>query len=609
MASAANLALDGADPRLKYSEAGSDEKHFSEKTGSAEDAVQRVIKPQERALHDKGVSYEEYAFYAEQTRAEQDAQAEAASRSRKMGFLQVLFPAQKGTQEEEAAAQSGRDLFSKYDFSKASQRAAVTDEEWANASRAMRNATQAAVFYLITTDILGPFGLPYAFGTLGYGPGAALFTVFGIVAGYSGYLIWMCFMGLDSFQFPVKSFGDLGYRLGGAPLRHFFNFLQAIQLILNVGLITISNGEALSQSANFKLCYIICCLVWAIIGFFIGQIRTLQKFGFIATAAVYINVAIMAISIAGAAKNGPLYSTYATAAGSTFDNGATVTPVNGVYPTKTTTGGLPTTDFGASVNGAAQAIFAFGGSLIFPEFASEMRRPRDFLKAMWGAQIFITAVYLAYGLALYSLQGGYVQNPSYLGIPGQGFQTAGNVLAMISAIIAAALYGNIGLKTVYNSILVDVFRAPSLQTQRGKIFWAGLIPLFWAIAFVIAAGIPAFSGLTGVVAAFCIATFTYSAPPAMAILYMVRRDSVLPGEGFDPNTGVTTRHDSGLKRIMRGFFSRKWWWLNTINLIICLAAVAMQGLAAYGSITVLRDAFDAGAANAFTCTSPLDSGA
>jgi hypothetical protein len=45
----------------------------------------------------------------------------------------------------------------------------ITDEEWTNASRALRTATRGAIFYLITTDILGPFGLGYAFATMGWG--------------------------------------------------------------------------------------------------------------------------------------------------------------------------------------------------------------------------------------------------------------------------------------------------------------------------------------------------------------------------------------------------------------------------------------------------------
>jgi hypothetical protein len=39
-------------------------------------------------------------------------------------------------------------------------RLAISDDEWTNASRAVRTATWAAIFYLITTDILGPFNVP-----------------------------------------------------------------------------------------------------------------------------------------------------------------------------------------------------------------------------------------------------------------------------------------------------------------------------------------------------------------------------------------------------------------------------------------------------------------
>lgn len=125
-------------------------------------------------------------------------------------------------------------------------------------------------------------------------PGIALFTVFGGLAAYSGYLLYQCFCGLDSYHFPVRSYGDLGFRLYGAWARYLFNALQAVQLLLNVGVICISNGQALSQAVRFKLCFAICTLVWAIAGFGLGQVRTLQKFGWLANIAVWINVACMA---------------------------------------------------------------------------------------------------------------------------------------------------------------------------------------------------------------------------------------------------------------------------------------------------------------------------
>ena len=62
-----------------------------------------------------------------------------------------------------------------------------------------------------------------------------------------------------------------------------------------------------------------------------------------------------------------------------------------------------------------------------------------------------------YGLFMYGYQGQYVVNPSYLGISKYSLQTAGNVFAMVSALIAAALYGNIGVKgtTTYAAFRID----------------------------------------------------------------------------------------------------------------------------------------------------------
>lgn len=224
-----------------------------------------------------------------------------------------------------------------------------------------------------------------------------------------------------------------------------FNILQAVQLLCNVGAIIISNGEALSEACKFKLCYAICCLVWALAGFILGQIRTLQKFSWLANVAVFINLAIMFITMGAAAHSPPLYSASASSAGYSI-NATLVTPVNGTYPPVQQSGGLPTHNFAASLNGAMQAVYSYGGSMIFPEFMAEMRRPRDFLKGMWGAQLFIYCCYMLYGLFMYAYQGQYLQTPSYLGISAYALQTAGNSLAIVSALIAATLYGNIGVK-------------------------------------------------------------------------------------------------------------------------------------------------------------------
>ncbi|KAL2201776.1 putative amino acid transporter [Sarocladium strictum] len=563
-------------------------------------------RPQARKLHDKNVSFEEYYYYAQKTRAEEDLQPQT---KREQSWLSILFPSKNSSGV--AQVDSHGDSHKGKNLADPRVRANISDEEWANASRALRTASRGAIFYLITTDILGPFGLPYAFATMGWGPGIALFTVFAVMAGYSGYLLWDVFLGLDSYQYPIRGFSDLGYRLYGPWMRHLFNLLQAIQLILNVGLIVISNGEALSQAAKFKLCFAICCLIWAVAGFVLGQVRTLQKFGWLANASVWINLICMFITMGGAAHSPPNYQGAAQAAGASIGDGSSVQPnAQGIFPPVTTTGGLPPSpEFYGSVSGAMQAIFAYGGSMIFPEFMAEMQRPRDFLKAMWCAQAFIYISYMFYGLFMYGYQGQYTINPSYLGISKYSIQTAGNAFAMASALIAAALYGNIGVKVIYNNILMEWFKAPSLNSRGGKLIFAAVIPIYWAIAFVIAAGIPNFSGLTSVVAAFCILQFTYTFPPLLSIAFWIKKYSMQQGEGWNPATGEVTRHDRGFGRAMRGFMggkeNRRRGFISIFNVLYCGGALAMAGLGAYASITVLKNAFAANTTNSYVCKSPL----
>jgi hypothetical protein len=49
-----------------------------------------------------------------------------------------------------------------------------------------------------------------------------------------------------------------------------------------------------------------------------------------------------------------------------------------------------------------------------------MRQPRDFIKAMWGAQFFIYTVYMVYGCYCYYYQGQYTYSISYQGVSPYG---------------------------------------------------------------------------------------------------------------------------------------------------------------------------------------------
>jgi hypothetical protein len=158
---------------------------------------------------------------------------------------------------------------------------------------------------------------------------------------------------------------------------------------------------------------------------------------------------------------------------------------------------------------------------------------------------------------------------------------------------------------VYNSIGVQLFKAPPLYTRSGKWIWAGLVPIYWSIAFVVGGAIPAFSGFVGFVSALCAMQFTYSFPPLLHVGLMAQMNAIGPNEGFDPATGPLARTDSGLRRIIRGFFAKAW-YINVLNVLYCLGALVCAGLGLWASIENLITVYSIPQLNAFTCTSPLN---
>ncbi|KAF2121933.1 oligopeptide transporter protein [Lophiotrema nucula] len=567
MAQPAALALDGGDPRLNNGPSG----------------------PTAKRLHDTSVTFEEYVYYAKLEREYEKSLPESAPAGTS---LRTILGRKQAIDHTASPVVAGSD---KNDEKHAVQQPVVADEEWHQASRALKTATWGALFYLITTDVLGPYSVPWALSQMGYGPGVVLYTIFGILAGYSGWQIWQMFLRLDSAQYPMKAFGDIAFRVYGRYSRYLINVLQSIQLVMNVGVIIIQNGQGLYQ-INSKICYVLCCIIWMLAGMVLGQIRTLQRFGWVANLAVWINIIVMILTMVYVAHNPPNY----TASEASNSRGEDFGPIK-------TYGGSPpySEGFRTGISGLMQAVYSYGGSMIFCEFISEMRKPSDFWKALIAAESFIFCAYLFFGLFVYSFHGEFVINPAYQGLTGH-MLTAGNVMGLITGLIAAALYGNIGVKVIYSNIFVELFNAPALDQKMGKIFWVFLIPIYWATAFVLAAAIPNFSNLSGFVAALCILQFTYTFPPLLKLGCDIQYHAIMADEGFDPATGVTKRNDQGMKRWIRG--AKKMWYVNLWNLIYGCGALVTAALGMYASILGLKAAFASGHTTAFSCAGPLGAG-
>ncbi|KAI2465360.1 transmembrane amino acid transporter protein-domain-containing protein [Annulohypoxylon bovei var. microspora] len=600
-----NLALDGGDARKSSYQA----------ENIAADVVGRI-----EHFSDRTVSFEEYMHYAAITRAEEEeanAQFIAARGPRSIkNVIKGRFykgPADPAVSTPQVAESlSAKETDEKGHNNSALQTTertgsgsyGVTDAQRHAAGRAMRTASWGTIFYLITTDILGPAGAPWAFAQLGYGPGVALYTVFGAMSYYSGWILWKVFCGLDSNKFPIRGYGDFFFRIFGARARHFVNVAQALQLLLTVAVLVLSNGQSISQISrgssgdSMGICFVACMLIFMAAGFVLGQIRTLQRLGWLANLSVWLTVALVLMCMASVGY-GPNYAAIETSFG--LPPGLPIQTFAGTPPPGLATGG---DGFVGSLNGLNVAVYAYGGAMLFAALLAEMRHPMDFWKSLLVAEIFIYSMYMFFGIFMYSYQGQYTYNPANQGIAMYGIQTAGNILSLISNLVAAVLYSNIGLKVVYVEVFHELLKFPDLTTRIGKIWWAALIPVYWAIAFIIAATVPQFSYIVGLVGALFILSFTYTFPAWLAVGYWIRKDAMVEAEErFDPATQTYNYVDHGWKRWRRGFMKKP--FFNSFNIFYFLGALVTCALGCYSSIESLRQAFNSNIATSLSCTPPL----
>jgi hypothetical protein len=202
------------------------------------------------------------------------------------------------------------------------------------------------------------------------------------------------------------------------------------------------------------------------------------------------------------------------------------------------------------------------------------------------------------------MQGQYVFNPSYQGIAPYNWQTVGNAFELITGIIAACLYGNIGIKVLYNNIGKDLLRFPLLESKKGKWIWVAFVPIYWILAFIVAAAIPQVSNFSAFVAAACILQFTYTLPPLFMLGFKIQRDAILPEETFDTATGHVSRVDYGIKRWIRGYKKELVW--NLWDTVFFLGSVVTGILGIYASIDAMHHNYATNPnLNAFSCSSPV----
>ena len=161
------------------------------------------------------------------------------------------------------------------------------------------------------------------------------------------------------------------------------------------------------------------------------------------------------------------------------------------------------------------------------------------------------------------------------------------------------------MKTVYVEVGQEIFGLPVISSKKGKYLWWGLGPVYWILAFIVAMSVPQFAAFTNLIGGLFSLNFTYSFSGIMYAAYHIQRAAALDGEGYDPATGVTTRHDAGMKRWVRGF--KKSWYISGPALAYSMAGFATSGMGSWAAIEALIAAFGPGGSvlTSWTCVNPF----
>jgi hypothetical protein len=138
---------------------------------------------------------------------------------------------------------------------------------------------------------------------------------------------------------------------------------------------------------------------------------------------------------------------------------------------------------------------------------SEMRNPKDAMKAAFVLQGFATTFYTVFAIVTHWYLGDGVASPSFSSLP-VNWQKAAFGIAIPNFLVAGSLYSHTAAKLVFTRIFRKSHHLHS-HTVLGWGAWTVLIFAMNAAAFILAVAVPIFSDLIGIAASLFASWYTY----------------------------------------------------------------------------------------------------
>ncbi|TKX22544.1 hypothetical protein C1H76_5327 [Elsinoe australis] len=350
------------------------------------------------------------------------------------------------------------------------------------------------------------------------------------------------------------SIADMAEKVGSKIARELAGilFLLAFIIVAASGIVGVST--AFNALSNHALCTNYFSVIAAIMVCICASVRKFENIAWLTWVgffSVFIAVFVVVVSVttldrpAAAPQTGDFELGYRVIGDSTFAAGVV----------------------------AASTIFCSGaGTSAFLPVISEMKRPRDYSKAVYVCMGFVTASYLTFSLVVYRWCGQWVASPS-LGSGGPVMKKVAFGIGLVGLCISAALYIHVGAKYIFVRILRN-----SKHLQQNSIVhwgtWMGCTIGLTVIAFLVASGIPIFNYILALAGSLCFAPLALSLP------------------------GWLWLYDHASYR--KGTILQKLYWV--FNVLVVLIGLFMLTGGTYGVIEQIREAYRNGTiSSAFSC--------
>lgn len=271
--------------------------------------------------------------------------------------------------------------------------------------------------------------------------------------------------------------------------------LIAQVLISAAGIVSIST--ALNALSEHSTCTVAFSAVSAIMITFFSSVRTFSRLGWLTWLGfVTFFIAVFIFTVAVTQQNRPA----AAPKTGDFDLGWKAI----AYP-----------GFIAGMTASANIFICESGSSMYLPVIAEMRRPREYRKAILTAGLIVTALYLTFSLVIYRYCGQYLSTPAF-GSAGELFKKISFGVALPGLVIGVGIYQHVAAKYLF----VRVLRGSRHLQENTVVHWStwiGANLVFGVLSFIIAEAVPILNYLLGLAGSLCFAPFSLIFP---AVLWM-----------------------------------------------------------------------------------------